>query len=198
MIAVMTTVMKGGRAVRGALARALLIGLCVIGLCFIAYGAMIPAKAWIAQILLARAFDQSLSKHRPLKPWFWADMTPVARITLPRLDVREIVLSGGSGQAMAFGPTLMPLGNPHVSVMAAHRDTHFAFLQKVRKGDEIEVQSIDGRKRRYRITGFQIVRWDRFAYPRDPAGALLALTTCYPFGTTEHGPLRFVAWAETQ
>jgi sortase A len=83
-----------------------------------------------------------------------------------------------------------------VSIMAAHRDTHFAFLKQAKKGDTIDVQSIDGRTRRYRITGFQIVRWDRFAYPRDPARPLLALTTCYPFGATGHGPLRYVAWAE--
>ena len=195
MIATVAPVAKG-RALRHAHPHALLIGLCMLGLSFMARGAMIPAKAWLAQILLDRAFDQSLSQHHPVKPWLWADTAPVARISLLRLDVSEIVLSGGSGQAMAFGPTLMPLRDPHVSIMAAHRDTHFAFMKRARKGDVVEVQFIDGRKRRYRITGFQIVRWDRFAYPRDPSRPVLALTTCYPLGATKHGPLRLVAWAE--
>ncbi|WP_313804338.1 sortase domain-bontaining protein [Sphingobium sp.] len=190
--------MKGGRAFGRALPNALLIGLCVIGLAFVARGALVPAKAWIAQILLDRAFDQSLSQHRAIKPWFWADMAPVARISLPRLGVREIALSSGSGQAMAFGPTLMPVRNPHVSIMAAHRDTHFAFMKQARKGDVVEVQAVDGRTQRYRITGFQIMRWDRFAYPRDPARPVLALTTCYPLGVIGHGPLRLVAWAEAE
>lgn len=186
----------GGRAMARALSHALLIGLCAIGFGLMARGAMIPVKAWAAQILLDHAFDQSLSQHQPVKPWFWADMAPVARIALPRLGVSEVVLSGGSGQAMAFGPTLIPLRNPHVSIMAAHRDTHFAFMKQARKGDLVEVQAVDGRKQRYRISGFQIVRWDRFAYPRDPARRVLALTTCYPLGAIAHGPLRLVAWAE--
>jgi sortase A len=188
---------KGGRAAGRVLSHAALFGLCLFGLTLMAQGALIPAKAWVAQILLDRAFDESLSQHRPVKPWFWADTTPIARIGLSRLGVSDIVLSGGSGQAMAFGPTLLPMGRQsRVSIMAAHRDTHFAFLKQAKKGDTIDVQSIDGRTRRYRITGFQIVRWDRFAYPRDPARPLLALTTCYPFGATGHGPLRYVAWAE--
>ena len=194
----LTPIRNEGRALGRALPNALLIGLCVIGLSLMTRGALIPAKAWAAQILLDRAFDQSLSQHRPVKPWLWADTAPVARIGLPRLGVSQVVLSGGSGQAMAFGPTLMPLRNPLVSVMAAHRDTHFAFMKQAKKGDIVEVQSIDGRRQHYRITGFQMVRWNRFAYPRDPARRVLALTTCYPFGATEHGPLRLVAWAEAQ
>jgi sortase A len=51
---------------------------------------------------------------------------------VPRLGVDEIVLSGGSGEAMAFGPSLIPgsgrLGERGTAVFAAHRDTHFAFL----------------------------------------------------------------------
>jgi sortase A len=58
------------------------------------------------------------------------------------------------------------------------------------------VQAIGGAHRRYRVTSFQVVRWDGFAAPRNPARPLLALVTCYPFGATEHGPLRFVVWAE--
>lgn len=169
--------------------------LCLMGLALILRGAVIPAKAVVAQMLLNRAFDQSLAEHRPVKPWPWADTAPVARISLARLGVSEIVLSGGTGQAMAFGPTLLT-GRPQVVLMAAHRDTHFAFLKDVKRGDLIEVQSVRGEIKRYRMTGSQIVQWDRFAYPGNPARPLLGLSTCYPFGATAHGRLRYVAWAE--
>jgi sortase A len=182
---------RGGRAA----GRALLTALCLAGLALIAQGAFIPAKAWVAQILLDRAFAQSLTDHTLVKPWPWADTAPVARIAMPRLRVSRIVLSGGSGQAMAFGPTLLP-AQVNVQIMAAHRDTHFTFLQEARTGDEIDVTAINGHTTRYRITGKQVVRWDRFAYPADPARPLLALTTCYPFGATTSGPLRLVVWAE--
>jgi len=186
---------KPGRAFGRVLPTLLLAALCLAGLALVARGAVIPAKAWIAQILLDRAFDRSLASHQPVRPWPWADTVPVARITVPRLGVSQIVLSGGSGQAMAFGPTLMP-GKRAVAIMAAHRDTHFAFLRDVRPGDEVRVRTVAGEKLEYRIVRAQVVRWDRFAYPANPARPLLALTTCYPFGATQHGPLRYVLWAE--
>jgi sortase A len=159
---------------------------------------MIPAKAVVAQILLERAFDRGVALHRPVKPWPWADMAPVARIALPRLGVDRIVLNTGSGQAMAFGPTLLPdaagIGEPGTTVIAAHRDTHFRFLKNVRKGDVIDLEGLDGINHRYVVTGAEIVRWDRFAIP-DAPGKRLALATCYPFGAIHHGPLRYIVQA---
>ena len=196
----MRTLSKGGRACGRVLQRLVIVGLCAIGLLLVARGAMIPAKAWVAQILLDRAFERSVASHQPVRPWPWADTVPVARISVPRLGVSEVILSGGSGQAMAFGPTLLPIRqeNAHtpISIMAGHRDTHFAFLKDLRVGDTVDVEEISGRHRQYRITRSQIVRWDRFAYQRDAARPLLALATCYPFNAVERGPLRFILWAE--
>lgn len=189
-----------GRVSGRGLGSLLLAALCLIGLARIATGAIVPAKAVVAQILLERAFDRSVALHRPQKPWPWADMAPIARIAVPRLGVDRIVLNTGSGQAMAFGPTLLPggarLGAAGVSVIAAHRDTHFRFLRDVRTGDTIAVEGIDGIRRGYRVTGNEVVRWDRFAVPQGNPANLLALSTCYPFDAIHHGPLRYVVWAE--
>ena len=185
----------GGRAA----GRALFLGVCALGLATVAQGAWIPVKAAVAQVLLDRAFAASLAEHRPVRPWAWADTAPVARVSVPRLGVSDVVLSGGSGQAMAFGPTRLRGGantDGRVTVLAAHRDTHFAFVRDLRVGDAVVVEQIDGSRLRYRVSSFQTVRWDRFAVPRDPAQPLLALATCYPFGATERGPWRRVAWAE--
>jgi sortase A len=177
-----------------------LLALGVVGMIQLAMGAMIPVKAVVAQILLERAFETSVATHRPQRPWSWADMAPVAKITMPRLGVSRIVIDTGSGQAMAFGPTLLPnsaeLDEPGTSVIAAHRDTHFRFLQNARPGDAILVEGLDGVTRRYRIAGTRIVRWDRFAISPDRSTRRLALTTCYPFGSRVHGPLRYVVYAD--
>ena len=191
MIGRPTAIRKGGRAA----GRALFLGVCAIGIATMARGAWIPVKARVAQVLLAQAFAASLAEHRPVKPWPWADTAPAARVSVARLGVSDVVLSGGSGQAMAFGPTELR-GNDRVTILAAHRDTHFEFVQDLRLGDEVTVERIDGTRQRYRVTGFQTVRWDRFAVPGDPARPLLALATCWPFGATERGPWRRVAWAE--
>lgn len=174
-------------------------GIFAFGLFEAGSAAIIPAKAVVAQLLLDRAFERSLALGRPVKPWPWADMAPAARISVPRLGLSAIALDSGSGQALAFGPTFLPgtaaPGEPGTSVVAAHRDTHFRGLGGIRIGDTIVAQGLNGRSTTYRVESTQVTRWDRFAVSSDRWTPRLALVTCYPFGSTEHGPLRFVVLA---
>jgi sortase A len=177
-------------------------GIAAFGLFEAASAAIIPAKAVVAQVLLERAFERSVAVHRPVKPWPWADMAPVARINIPRLGLSEVALDSGSGQALAFGPTFLPTaaapGAPGTAVAAAHRDTHFRGLKDVRIDDLIIVEGIDGRSTTYRVDSLQVTRWDRFAISQDRLATRLALVTCYPFGATTHGPMRFIVQARKE
>lgn len=185
---------------RRGLARLPFLALAALGLALIGQGAIIPAKAWLAQILLERAFAQSLAAREPVRAWPWADAVPVAKIRVPRLGVEEIVLSGGSGEAMAFGPTLLPasgrLGERGTAVFAAHRDTHFRFMKDVRPGDLIEVEEINGRTTRYHAGEGIVVRYNGYGIDRHATTPSIAMVTCWPLGATEHGPLRYVIRAE--
>lgn len=187
---------------RRALARLPFLLLAAAGLWLIAQGAIIPAKAWLAQILLERAFSESVETGRPVRPWPWADAAPIARIRVPRLGLADIVLSGGSGEAMAFGPTLLPgggaLGERGTAVFAAHRDTHFRFLADLRPGDTIIVERVSGRTLRYRASQGRVVRHDGFGVERHSARPSIALVTCWPIGGTGRGPLRYVVRAELE
>ena len=174
-------------------------GIAAFGLFEVASAATIPVKAVVAQVLLERAFERSVATHQPVKPWWWADMAPVARISIPRLGLREVALDTGSGQALAFGPTFLPTAAPPgaagTAVAAAHRDTHFRGLGEAKIGDTVIVEGLDGRSTRYRVDSLQVTRWDRFAVSSDRSTARLALVTCYPFGAVTHGPLRYVVQA---
>ncbi|WP_313438490.1 class GN sortase [Novosphingobium sp.] len=178
----------------------MLLALCLAGLVEVMRGLYIPAKAAVAQVLLDRAFERSRIDHAPRKPWPWADMTPVARLVVPTLDLSRTVLDGGSGQALAFGPTLLPgggtLGRSGTAVIAAHRDTHFRFLKDLRKGDLVFVQTREGTERHYRVTGAEVVRWDGYAVADVDAGERLDLVTCFPFDAIRRGPWRYVVHAE--
>ena len=175
------------------------VALAAAGLVLAGQAMVVPAKAAVAQVLLERAFDQSVQTGAPVRPWGWADTAPVARISAPRLGVRQVVLSGGSGQAMAFAPTLLPGGGePGVrgtAVYAAHRDTHFRFLEQLEAGDVLTVEGVDGGTQTYRVTGAGVVRKDRFGVTRTGRAAI-ALTTCWPFGADTRGPWRYVVRAE--
>ena len=173
--------------------------LALAGAVLFGQGAYIHAKALLAQVLLERAFEESIMTGRNVKPWPWADTWPVARIEVPRLHVRTIVLAGSSGQALAFGPGHLELtadaGERGVAVYSAHRDTHFRFLKEIAIGDEIVVARSDGKQFRYRADGASVVRFDATGIDPLTGGYELVLSTCWPFDAIIPGPTRYVLHA---
>jgi len=179
------------------------VGLCLIGLgaVQIALAAHGPIKAWIGQQMLESAWSESRSAGTPVRPWAWADIRPVARISAPRLGVSAVVLDGTSGEAMAWGPGHVvgtaPIGQPGLAAIAGHRDSHLAFLAELRPGDAITVQPAEGPAQRYRVSEALVVDSRHWRFPVDRTGpARLALATCWPFDARDSGPLRFVLFAE--
>jgi len=169
------------------------------GLTLFAQGSYIHAKALLAQVLLERAFTESIATGRATKPWSWADTWPVARIEVKRIHASTIVLSGSSGQALAFGPghveNTPDAGERGVAVYSAHRDTHFRFLQHIAIGDEIDVTRSDGRKFRYRADSTSVVRFDASGIDPLSDGYELVLSTCWPFDALTPGPDRYLLHA---
>jgi sortase A len=185
---------------RGAWAVAALLAL---GFWQLGQGAYVPAKAWFAQELMQRAWVRASAGEDRAAPWPWADTWPVARLTSSTHDVDLIVLAGGSGRTLAFGPghlgaSAMPgeLGN---MVIAGHRDTHFAFLRDVRRGEHLGVESFGGAAHVYEVIGLDVVDSRKDSLVLDTDTAVLTLVTCYPFDALEPGgPLRYVVTARRQ
>lgn len=160
----------------------------------------IYAKAGLAQVLLERAWQQRMAGDEPVKPWPWADTWPVARLTSSRHGVKLIVLDGATGAALPFGPGHMSAsafpGDVGNTVLSAHRDTHFSFLEQLEMGDQLGLQTPDGRRMQYTVISLQVVdaRTHRIALATEDAR--LTLVTCYPFGSpVPNGPLRYVVTA---
>jgi sortase A len=186
---------------RGAGTRRALAALLVLaGLGLSAQAAWVPVKAALAQALLEWAFARTLSQGRPVKPWPWADTEPVARLAVAGRSF--VVLRGGSGQALAFGPGQLDgtpeAGAPGTTIFAAHRDTQFAVLGRLAPGDPVAVTRRDGRLVRFRVTGLRVAPWDASGIdPRAP-GRRLALVTCWPLVALRSGPLRLIVEAEAE
>jgi sortase A len=172
-----------------------------IGLWQIGEGLWIPAKAWLAQRLIARAWDAAMASGRPAPPWPWADTTPVARLVVPALGVHQIVLAHATGRTLAFGPGHLDgspaPGHPGLSVISGHRDTSFRFLAEVKAGTDLRLQRADGAWIDYVVDAVAVVDERTTRLPLIGNGTpQLALTTCYPFDpAVPGGPLRFVAFA---
>jgi len=163
-------------------------------------GTYIYAKAKFAQYLLASAWEESKQTQKPVKPWPWADTWPIARLQVPKHNVDLIVLAGDSGRTLAFGPghnfsSVLP-GEVGNSIISAHRDTHFEFLQNLSIGDEIVIENQKGVTKHFKVNNTHVID-SRDAYiPIDFDNAALTLVTCFPFDSiTTGGPLRFVVVA---
>jgi len=179
---------------------ALIAVIAAAGMTLLAQGLWIHAKAVLAQVLLERAFAQTLATGDTVKPWPWADTWPIARIEVPRLHKSAIVLAGSSGQALAFGPGHVELtpdaGEQGTAVYSAHRDTHFAFLGKVAIGDEIRITRRDGATFRYRVNDISVAHAEHSGIDPLAKGVHMVLSTCWPLDATVSGPLRYLVHAE--
>src|SRR5262249_38739549 len=64
--------------------RMLALSLILAGVVVFGQGIYIHAKALLAQVLLQRAFSETIASGRQVKPWPWADTWPIARIAVER------------------------------------------------------------------------------------------------------------------
>ncbi|MGI9272440.1 MAG: class GN sortase [Woeseiaceae bacterium] len=164
-------------------------------------GAYIPAKAWMAQELMQRAWNRGAAGAEQPAPWPWADTWPVARLSAKSGEIELIVLAGGSGRTLAFGPghlsaSALP-GKTGNAVIAGHRDTHFSFLRDVEIGESLVIETVSGTKHLYKVIGIDVVDSRGGSLVLDTNEAFLSLVTCYPFEAIDPGgPMRYVVTAK--
>jgi sortase len=178
----------------------LVVILTTVGGWQVAHAGWIHAKAIVAQELIASAWKDARAGHVARRPWPWADMRPVARLSVPAHRVELFVLDNASNRALAFGPahvggTAAP-GGPGNAVIVAHRDTHFAFLRDLHEDDVIDVETARGAAR-YRVREVAIVDKSETRVLEAADSPQLTLITCYPFDSVRSGTaLRYVVIAD--
>jgi len=176
----------------------------------------ILAKAELAQWLIADAWQASLqtAEHvasgsqssptvpsvSPHKPWSWADTWPVARLQSSEHKIDTYVLNGDRGQALAFGPgynASSRLPGEGTSVIGGHRDTHFRFLKDIRIGEELRVQTRNGRWLNYQVSDKHVIDIHQQPLRAQLEQQQLILVTCYPFDSLiRGGSLRLLVYAQ--
>ncbi len=179
----------------------LILLVTALGLSFLAYGAYIPAKAVLAQYLINDAWNDSISSGGSHKPWKWADMHPVMKLSSEKHKQDLIVLSGDKGNSLAFalGHNLfsyMP-SQGGTTVISAHRDTHFEFLQNVSISDVFELTDRNNKTTSYEVSDIKIIDATKQDIAIHSNQDELKLVTCYPFDAiVARGPLRYVVTAK--
>lgn len=154
------------------------------------------------------AFDrQVLHKSQPLSlpqaaPKASRPVLPVGsllgRLEIPAAGVRAIVVEGTDRQELrrAVGHvegTALP-GQPGNIGLAGHRDTFFRGLRHIRKGDRIQIRTLEG-KYDYAVDSILIAGPDDVQVLGSSARPELTLVTCYPFNYVGSAPRRFIVRA---
>ena len=141
------------------------------------------AKGALAGRLVERALTAHLADGAGHRPWAWADFEAVARLEVPRLEVKRSVLTGAAGESLAFGlghvdGTAQPGASGNV-VLAGHRDSWAAFMGDLRRGDELRLVHRGGVVV-YDVVGIETVPASDGS-PLNPFGPdRLTLITCSP------------------
>ena len=175
--------------------------LFLVGLSLTGKATYIHAKAGLAKYLLRSSWQETMEKGDAVKPWAWADTWPVARMIVPEHEIDLVVLEGDSGNVLAFGPGHMTLsslpGQPGNSIISGHRDTSFRFLERVRVGDRITVQTKEGSMVPFKVIATQVIDEAVLDMNIETDMPLLTLVTCYPFdAVVPGGSERYLVFAE--
>jgi sortase A len=107
--------------------------------------------------------------------------------------VREGIDSGTLRKAVGHLPSSTLPGEAGNFVVLGHRDTFFRPLRDIAQGDEIRVQTAQGRFT-YAVESIRVVPPDYLTLDSGTE-AMSTLITCFPFDYTGPAPRRFVVEA---
>jgi len=124
---------------------------------------------------------------------------PIGRLTVPRMDLRVMVVYGTDTETLKKGPGLHPStgfpGQKFLTYVAGHRTTYgapFSDIDKLRPGDKITFEVPYGTYR-YEVVGHRIVRDDQIEVLKGRGREELALQACWPRFFASH---RYIAYAK--
>jgi len=127
------------------------------------------------------------------------DARIIGQIEISKLGVKALVRHGIDSttlrRSVGHVPGTALPGENGNSVLAGHRDTFFAALKGVERGDLIRVRLRAGGTADYRVDHLAIVGRDAVDVMATSPEARLTLITCYPFDFIGPSPRRFIVGA---
>ena len=123
----------------------------------------------------------------------------IGSLAIPRLGLATIVVEGDGDRELKLAAghipgTSLPGQRGNVGI-AAHRDTFFRPLRRIRENDAITVTTLSG-EFRYRVASTAIVNPDNVRVLFPSKTETLTLVTCYPFNFVGPAPRRFIVRAK--
>ncbi len=142
-------------------------------------------QSWLAHSLLHTAWVRTQASGHQAKPWPGAETWPLARLSIPHLNIAQIILShadeGLSAYALGHSnSSVLPgeLGNSVLNIL--HHDTHFDFLKQLRPGDMLILESVHSGRWHYQVSSIFLVDKSRTNLVEPSLNRQLTLVSCYP------------------
>lgn len=167
--------------------RALLAGAALM----LGYCGFVLMDAWMFQLRATRTLEHP-PKDQPARDGL------IGRIEIRRLGMSIAIAEGTDDPTLRraaghIAATALPGQAGNIGI-AAHRDTFFRPLRKIRHGDIITLTTPAGQYR-YRVVSTRIVTPDDVAVLNSDGNEILTLVTCYPFYFIGAAPDRFIVRA---
>lgn len=169
----------------------LLIGIVCLGL----YG-FFTVQAYIEQSRLEEELYQphseTVSRNIPKRVLHEGDL--FGRLEVPRLNMSVMVMEGIGSRTLRLGAGHIP---GTAMAFAAHRDSFFRPLEKIKIDDTILFTTLDAATE-YRVVSTRIVQPEdtEVLEPSATSDDTLTLVTCYPFFYIGPAPKRFIVQAK--
>ncbi len=163
-------------------------------------GNLVSAQAWVAQNLLHTAWLRAQASGHKVEPWPWANAWPLARLSVPHLNIEEVVLNkadeyGLSSFALEHSKNSVLPGELGNSVLNLHnRETFTRFLKQLKQGDTLVLDSLGSGSWNYQVSAIYIVDKTDTYLVQPSLNRRLTLVSCY-FCTAQDSR-RYVVVAE--
>ena len=175
--------------------------LAIAGLIFLFLAFKIEIKAKVAQYLLNNAWNKTIETGDDYEPWPGFDGYPILKLSIPKFNLQQIVLSNTSGQSLAFGPsfhpeTYLPKENK-ITAISSHRDSHGYYIRDLKINDFVILEDKEDNKFTYKVKNFKIINVEDKDLQFNKKNSQLLLITCYPFDAVISGTnLRYIVFSE--
>ncbi len=155
----------------------------------------------MAHVLLHTAWIRTQASGQHIKPWPGANTWPLARLSIPRLEIEQIVLSSaGMGMSVfALGhskSSVLPgeLGNSVLNIY--HQNIFIGFLNQLREGDTLLLESLRHGRWNYQVSKIETVKKTETFWTEPSLNRRLTLISCYPYADTEDNNSCYVVVVE--
>jgi sortase A len=122
----------------------------------------------------------------------------LARLEIEAIGLDALVVDGVDDRTLRRAVGRMPRsarpGEPGNVVLAAHRDTDFRGLERLKRGDPIVLRTAQG-EFVYEVDLIRVVDPSRTEFLRPTPEPSLTLVTCYPFRYVGPAPQRYIVRA---